>query len=83
MLMNRLSFKHSSRDLPLRLSTNALYTGFPGRMKSSFSEVIVEFGTGVVDLLPFENILINYENNVHKYRNKALMEEMKNRQLYS
>src|SRR2546430_16131430 len=32
---NQCWFKHSSRNLPLKLSTNAFSTGLPGSMKSS------------------------------------------------
>src|SRR5207245_124508 len=36
-LRNQCSFKHSSRILPLKLSMNAFWTGFPGSMKCSFT----------------------------------------------
>jgi hypothetical protein len=32
---NQCSFRHSSRNLPLKLSINAFWTGFPGWMKWS------------------------------------------------
>src|SRR5277367_5630400 len=34
-LRNQLAFKHSARNLPLRLSMKALSVGLPGREKSS------------------------------------------------
>src|SRR5579871_3813394 len=34
-LMNQWAFKHSARNLPLKLSMNALSVGLPGREKSS------------------------------------------------
>ena len=33
--MNQCAFKHSARNLPFRLSINALSVGLPGREKSN------------------------------------------------
>ena len=35
--MNQWVFKHSLRNVPLKLSTNALSVGFPGLEKSIFT----------------------------------------------
>jgi hypothetical protein len=36
-LANHCSFRHSSRNLPLKLSTNAFSIGLPGRIKRSWT----------------------------------------------
>lgn len=37
--MNQWAFRHSARNLPLKLSMNALSVGLPGREKSSVTPV--------------------------------------------